>query len=181
MESQSNLRLPMRFFTPELYIDFNSNDPVVADAADGAWEKAISDYRKHIRKIRARLPKKARELADSTCLHDAGYLGYIKAPMPKAAGELAVIAAEVGGKIHLFIYVVSDEPSFSQAVQSDVFSDENVHWLYDELAELDSGTFRHEIQFSNGRILSLTFVAFDMLTVNKADVERLPGYLAPCG
>jgi hypothetical protein len=138
--------------------------------------KSVSDYQKHIRKIRARLPKKARELAEGTCLHDAGYLGYIKAPVPKAPGELAVIAAELGNEIHLLIYVVADEPSFSHAVQADVFSDEKVHWLYDELDELDDGTFRHEILFSNGRILILTFVAFDMLTVNKDDVDRLPGY-----
>src|SRR5271165_3957990 len=38
----------MKFFTPELFIKFNSPDDVVADRADEDWEAAIREYRSHL-------------------------------------------------------------------------------------------------------------------------------------
>ena len=34
----------MRFFTPELYTQFNSSDDGVADHANEAWENALQEY-----------------------------------------------------------------------------------------------------------------------------------------
>jgi len=34
----------MQFFTPELYLRFNSRDDAVAMAAEAEWEKAITSY-----------------------------------------------------------------------------------------------------------------------------------------
>lgn len=161
----------MKYFTPERYVEFNSDDPAVADKADADWGQATADYRKHVRKIVRRLPGKSRELAESICLHDALYLGYLKAPVPKSSGELAVVAVEQGDDVVLLIYVLAEEPSFSPPHKADVFSDIAVHWLYDEVDATDRGAFSHEILLSNGRVLSVKFVAFDMLTVNKDDFD----------
>jgi hypothetical protein len=161
----------MKYFTPELYVEFNSDEPAVADKADADWEKATADYRQHVRKIGGRLPGKARELAESTCLHDAVYSGYLKAPLPKSSAELAVVAVEKAGDVVLLIYVLAEEPSFSAPHAADVFSDIAVHWLYDEVDATDRGVFSHDILLSNGRVLSVKFVAFDMLTVSKDDFD----------
>jgi hypothetical protein len=169
----------MKYFTPELYVEFNSDDPAVADTADADWERATADYRQHLRKIVGRLPGKARELAESTCLHDAVYLGYLKAPVPKSSAELAVVAVEKADDVLLLIYVLTEEPSLGPPHGAGVFSDIAVHWLYDEVDATDRGVFSHDILLSNGRTLSVKFVAFDMLTVGKQDFdisqpERIP-------
>jgi len=161
----------MKYFTPEMYVKFNSDDPAIADKADADWEKATADYRKHVRKLRSRLSGNTRELAESTCLHDAGYLGYLKAPVPKSSGELAVVAVEKDTDVLLLIYVLAEEPSFSAPHKAEVFSDSSVHWLYDEVDATDRGVFSHEILLSNGRVLSVKFVAFDMLAVSKDDFD----------
>jgi hypothetical protein len=159
----------MKFFTRKLYVDYNSDDPDVADKADAEWEKATDHYRKHIGKIAGRLPGKTRELAESTCLHDARYLGYLKTSVPNSAGELAVVAVEKDDDVLLLIYVLAEEPSLSTPHKAKVFSDAGVHWLYDEVDALGSGVFTHKVLLSNGRILSVKFVAFDMLSVSKDD------------
>lgn len=169
----------MKYFTPDLYVEFNSNDPAVADRADADWEQATADYHKQVRKIGSRLPGKTRELVESICLHDAAYLGYLKAPVPKSSGELAVVAVEKADDVFLLIYVLAEEPSFSTPHTADVFSDIDVHWLYDEVDATDRGLLSHDILLSNGRVLSVKFVAFDMLTVSKNDFnisrpDRIP-------
>ena len=60
----------MQFFTPELYMQFNSKDDEEAVRADAAWEEAIRNYRHHLEAIQARMPVPVEKLA-SLCLHDA--------------------------------------------------------------------------------------------------------------
>ena len=64
---------PMRFFTPELYVRFNSADDAEADVADAEWESAVAAYRRHLDGLRDRIPMQVRALAD-LCLHDAELL-----------------------------------------------------------------------------------------------------------
>src|SRR5439155_1551888 len=42
----------MRFFTPELYVQFNSPDDEVADRANEAWETALQSYQNHLTALR---------------------------------------------------------------------------------------------------------------------------------
>lgn len=162
----------MKHFTPQLYVEFNSNDAAIADWADAQWEQAISDYRSHLQQIRGKLHGDVRELAENICLHDATYLGYTKTPVPKSAGETAMVALQQNDKVVLLFYVLTDEPSLSQAHPGAVFRHDDVRWLYDELDVADNGVFTHEILFSNGRILSIRFVALDILTVEKSDFDK---------
>ena len=163
----------MRFFTPDRYIRFNSDIPSVADAADEEWEAAVREYRQHIGAIRNRLPIGAREFAEKTSLHDALYLGYLKTAVPQSAGELAVVTVDVGEDILLLIYVLADEPLLGPRIPGEVFHDDPVQWLYDEFDLLDDGTCIHEVLLSNGRVLTLPFVAFDRMTVPKRDLADI--------
>ena len=60
----------MRFFTPELYLRFNSNDEVEADRAHVEWENVTQKYQKHLHKIHDQLPAQAWQLTELS-LHDA--------------------------------------------------------------------------------------------------------------
>jgi len=162
----------MKYFTPELYVRFNSDDSDVADQADAEWETATSAYRRHLQAIRDRLPESVRELAESTCLHDARYLGYAKIPVPKSSGELVIVAVEQQGQLVLLNYVLVDEPSLTSAGDAGVFADREAQWLYDEVDEFD-GVLHHDILLSNGKILSLRFTAFSSSSVDKSRLDVL--------
>jgi hypothetical protein len=162
----------MKYFTPQLYIEFNSDDPDIADRADEQWERALADYSNHLKKIRGRLSVKVRDLADVRCLHDASYLGFTKISLPSAAGDLAMLAVEQGEQVLLLVYVLADEPLVARPLEAPVFSDQAVHWLYDEVDVSSDGTFSHRILLSDGRILSLHFVDFDQIMLPKSVVRR---------
>jgi hypothetical protein len=74
----------------------------------------------------------------------------------------------------LLIYVLAAEPTLTATHGAHIFSRSAVHWLYDEVDVTRGGVFSHDILLSNGRTLSVKFVAFDMLTVNKDhfDISR---------
>jgi hypothetical protein len=76
--------------------------------------------------------------------------------------------------VFLLIYVLAHEPTLSASHAAAVFSPTAIHWLYDEVDATSGSVFRHELLLSNGRTLSMKFVAFDMLTVNKADFDISP-------
>src|SRR5438094_7957878 len=63
----------MRFFTPELYLRFNSRDSAVALTADEAWERAIAKYDEYLATFRERMPSQVAELSE-LCLHDGEVL-----------------------------------------------------------------------------------------------------------
>ena len=46
----------MRYFTRQLYQQFNSPDDEEADRADQEWEAAIEKYRQHREGLRDRMP-----------------------------------------------------------------------------------------------------------------------------
>jgi len=169
----------MKYFTPQLYIDFNSDDPDIADRADEQWERALADYRKHLKKIRGRLNEKVRDLAEVCCLHDAAYLGFTKISLPSAAGDLAILAVEQGERALLLVYVLADEPLVARPLESPLFSDQAVHWLYDEVDVASDGTFSHQISLSDGRILALRFVDFDQIELSNSVVRRERDAAAP--
>jgi hypothetical protein len=72
----------------------------------------------------------------------------------------------------LLLYLLADKPSWSLPYDSAAFIDrQQVHWLYDEVDILEEQLYTHEILFSNGRVLRLAFVAFDMLTISPDDLN----------
>ena len=52
----------MLFFTPELYLRFNSRDTETALAADAEWEAAIVRYHEHLATLSDKMPSQVTEL-----------------------------------------------------------------------------------------------------------------------
>jgi len=67
----------MKFFTPQLYLQFNSPDDQEANRADQAWEAAIQAYHRHLETIRERMPSQVAKLAGLD-LHDAEILSRVE-------------------------------------------------------------------------------------------------------
>ncbi|HEV3025738.1 MAG TPA: hypothetical protein VGX76_24865 [Pirellulales bacterium] len=162
----------MKYCTPQRYVDFNSDDDEVADRADQQWERALADYRNHLKRISGQLNEKVREFAKASSLHDAPYLGLTKISLPSAAGDLAILAVERAEQVVLLVYMLADEPLVERPLEAAVFSNQAVHWLYDEIDISPNGTFSHRILLSDGRIVSLRFVDFDEIVLPKSVVQR---------
>src|SRR5438552_446105 len=87
---------PMKYFTPELYLRFNSRDPAEVAKAHDNWEDALEGYREHLRRISSEMTANVRETAESLCLHDADYLGMAVVPLPDQGGSLATLLTRHG-------------------------------------------------------------------------------------
>ena len=153
----------MRFFTPELYIQFNSADDAEADRADEGWEHAIRDYRRHVDRFRSDLPVGAQRLAE-LCLHDAEVQTWDGEINPTSNGKIkwsavAVLTLQNGEEITTLIYSLWDHVSEVTPPSAWRFSQEKVHWLYDEIdaAQYRAGAFFHRILLSDGRVLLIPF------------------------
>ncbi len=172
----------MRFFSPELYIRFNSSDDEVADLANEEWEKALQEYKHHLVSIRDQMPSQVRKVAE-LCLHDAEVLGFQKEiqsayglPEPFWPGSiwsvLALVFLKQDGDIRSLFYFLWDPVREYPAREDWQFSKSRKHWLYDEV-EVGSAHrgFLHRILFSDGTIVEIPFVSAitSVVTLPEAD------------
>jgi hypothetical protein len=160
----------MRFFTPELYVQFNSPDDAEADRADEAWEEAIRAYRQHLDHIRDRLPSQVRELAE-LCLHDAELLAcnphedmaFPPHPVWPAPfwSVLAVLSLKQAQTVTNLIYMLWDGIREYAPQRDWPFSKERKQWMYDEVdvAADSRGAFLHRVLFSDGSVMEVPFLA----------------------
>jgi hypothetical protein len=159
----------MRFFTPELYIEFNSADDDVADRADREWGAAIENYRRHLDGLRDQIPAQVCKLA-GLCLHDAELLA-IEEPMgpafpvplhPLSLGiGFAILSVRQGGEIVSLIYALWDQVRKHASKVPWPFSSQRMHWLYDEVDVAPSlqGRFFHRVLLSDGTVIEIPFVS----------------------
>jgi hypothetical protein len=163
----------MRYFTRQLYLEFNSPDDGVADRADEAWEAALREYGKHLDAIRDRMPSNVAKLA-ALNLHDAEVLSRVEEvqpgapvfpvdfphPLPVAVwSAVAILSVRVGDDVLSLIYCLWDHLREHPAPEDWPFSKLREHWLYDEvdLASQRRGPFIHRILLSSGVELEVPF------------------------
>ena len=179
----------MRFFTPELYIRFNSQEEGEADRADEDWESALGKYRKHLDGIRTRMPSQVRELSE-LCLHDGVWLSSVPMSVPSPAhadsddrlpawSVMAVLSVMHEGKIVSLVYQLWDKLVEHAQHRDWRFSPERIHWLYDEvdLAPNSKTQFVHRILLSNGKVVEVPFQSvflhvIPLSTIGEAEPAR---------
>jgi len=163
----------MRYFTRELYQQFNSADDEEADRAGREWEAAIEKYRQHREGLRDRMPSNVAKLADLN-LHDAEILSRAEEIQPDAPffwqnvafpipltfwSAVAIVSVRVGGDVLLLLYCLWDRIREYPAPDGWPFSKLREHWLYDEVdvASERRGPFMHRILLSSGVELEIPF------------------------
>jgi hypothetical protein len=147
--------LGMRFFTPELYLRFSSNDDAIADQADREWEVAVQAYQQHLQHIHSQLPDDVRKLTQ-LCLHDAELLKYEHSPAAQSWPETVILAVQQGQTMSTAIYLIAGHPAEIPAPANWSVGRGPVQWLYDEVAVAERG-YKHRILFSDGHVLVIPF------------------------
>jgi len=159
----------MKYFKPELFVAFNSEDARTAKRAAEAWDEAVTAYEQYLKSIRRRLPAAVQKLS-KLYLHDAAYLDFGE-DSPSPENRVAHLTVRHDGQPLLLLYFLLETPSVTPAVTDRVFSEHSVHGLYDELELRSPGDVSHEILFSNGRIYRFRFHHLALLTI-AADSDR---------
>jgi hypothetical protein len=155
----------MKYFTPELLREVQSDDEDVSADAHDKWDRAIARYHRHWRKIRAAFPKSVQRFNDdSVCLHDAEVLS-------------------IGREGDQFVMVLQPEPpAQTMVVLTFTLDDESVidpqalpgregrtwaHWMYEEwdLDRQKRPTF--EVLLGNGWSVKLRFRDFQYLIAQR--------------
>ena len=168
----------MRFFTPELYLQFNSSVDATADRANDAWEKSLQEYQRHLDAIRPTMPSQIKKISE-LCLHDAELLGFeqeMQSFLPftetlwpgPLCSSVAVVSLEHEGKLHSLIYMLWDRVGEYPAQGDWPFSTLRKHWLYDEVdvSPDHRGMFLHRILFSDGSVVEIPFMSVITSSVN---------------
>jgi hypothetical protein len=165
----------MKYFTPELYQQFNSFDVAEAERADEAWDKAEVAYRERLAQIRPQLPSQVLKLSE-LCLHDALVVargeqtqssgtyrlleGSASFPLPFWSA-VAIVSVTLGAEVVSLIYCLSDHVTQQDAPEGWRLSKLQEQWLYDEVDLLSdpNGPFVHRILLSTGVTLEIPFVS----------------------
>ena len=156
----------MRFFTADLFLNFNSPDDQIADRADEEWEVATRSYQEHLDRMGEQMPTPVRKLA-GLCLHDGELLAddqlvdpFLPENLPPWSG-ITILSIRREDEIVLLIYVLGDPVKKHEPDEAWPFSRRRTHWLYDEvdLVPDSQGLFVHRILFSDGSTLKIPFIS----------------------
>jgi hypothetical protein len=178
----------MRFFTPVLYLQFNSPDDEIANEADKAWEEALTRYQRHLEVIKDQMPEQARALAELH-LHDCEVLGWDEATLPDLRdtgrpfpvwSAFSVLSVRRDSEVFSLNYVLWDKIRRYPAPDGWPFSKSRPHWLYDEIdvAADEPGRFMHRILFSDGTTAEIPFA---IVFVHSVAWERSDGGVEHAG
>jgi hypothetical protein len=152
----------MKYFTPELFIAFNSSDREIASDASTQWDKVVAAYDRQLRSLRRKLPQPVRQLTN-LCLHDAEFIEFEEVS-PNGRRAVAHVVLRQHGEIIFLSYFLLEKPSIGRPIEDAVFSRHAVQWLYDEVDCQGPGDFRHDILLSDGRVFRLRFEHLSILT-----------------
>lgn len=142
----------MEYFTPELLLELSKGGD------DDLWEDAIQRYRKHIDTFKDTLSVNLRELVEC-CYHDAKWLG-----VTAGRGGVYILTIEHQNEIVNLLYMFARQDGGPiLTFPKDHDPDAEVLWRYDEVNQIDSKVFSHEILLSDGAIFRIEFTNFYLL------------------
>ena len=171
----------MKYFTPQLLSDSNSDDISLSRKAEMQWNRNMKAYWKYVARILPKLPSQARRFFGKTSLHDAtielislGDLGRFSKPRTSSSTsfvEIKVTHPESGDLYTLRYSCLRDvkiEYHSDRRHRYYFFED----WLYDEVLLTRDKWMRHEIMLSSGTIILLEFRRFSYKVERRKARER---------
>lgn len=135
---------PLDFVWPRLHEAMQTRDDAASDAADAAWERAVELYDDYLKSVR--WPKGFRDLLDNGSLHDATAIDW----WPANGGWILTLRQDNGawdGRDYIAVVQWHDPVFVSSTLGKEGVKS---YWLYDQLADLGGGRYRHHLHFTDG-------------------------------
>jgi hypothetical protein len=167
----------MKYFTPQLWRDFNSPH---SKAAFKTWDRRFKAYRENLKKILPGLPGNAQKFfRDALILHDGTLtrmeVGDLIGDAARRAARslinnrrtairLFVLSDTVGQRCYILNYTNLERVELNLPGKIELFPI-GMHlnfgdWGYDELTSPKPGIFRHEILFASSGTIIIEFRKF---------------------
>jgi hypothetical protein len=152
----------MDYFTPQLFLQLNSQDARTVDKAMVKWEQGLVSYKKRLKRIRSKMPIDAKRLSELS-LHDWDVLQIdFGNENDSAEGDFreVLIVLQSAQNLAILRYSLHGDPGICSAPEKWPLSKKRVHWLYDELNTNENGrkAFVHHILLSDGTTLVVPFL-----------------------
>ena len=155
----------MKFFTPDLYMRYNSLDEKISAEADAEWEQAIENYQRHLHAMP--LTENVKKLSKQ-CFHDALFLDKTMHPVRFASQfvEVTTLLLRQSDRLIQLIYSGKEPVSIDHSPEWNLWESAK-RWLYDEIdiAENDPRMFLHRILWSDGNVLTIPFADVSHVSV----------------
>lgn len=152
----------MKFFTPQLYLEFQSPIFTIATMADAKWEVATCRYRAHLNNLPL---TPAVAILNDLCFHNAQFVS-----LRNKKSLVIIVVSMPNGIFELVYYDANYRISPPVAAWHKTFPTKHsrvpineVFWLYEELHHKNN-KFRYEILTNDGRVIKITFAT---ITVTK--------------
>ena len=180
----------MKYFTPELYIQFNSADEKEADRAFDLWEKAIEKYQNAVQANRGLFSTGIKEFLEHYNLHDGrlvrkdtSTVESIWRQFPNSLMESVYsISLIQNGNVVVLNYILSGDVRTVEPDGNWPFPKSKGGWLYDEIHKEDRAEighmWSHHILLSDGTELIVPFL--DMF-IQKISAKEIEGDLVGAG
>jgi hypothetical protein len=157
----------MKFFVPELYLRYISQQENISKIARDEWKSTTISYKRHLQENSKYLNEKIRDFVENICLHHAELLSIQEnAPSRSAHASflpisVAVISLRSDLQMTNLIYFLWSE--IRQSRPNLVWPDSNdrTRWLYDEFDVEKHPSYLpmywHRILWSNGSVCNIPF------------------------
>jgi hypothetical protein len=164
----------MKYFTPELLREGNTDNSLIYHEFDEIWDQNIHSYHRYLRSIGPNMPSQIKRLAHGICLHDGEILDWSKS-------SLSIRCRGVLYYINFTLDETIPAPGNGPVLSGLPFDVAGKVWLYDELQLLAPGRYLFEILTSNGRILRFRFIDVVIVKVRTSVKRRKPDLSAKAG
>jgi hypothetical protein len=168
----------MKFFTPELYLQFNSPEAGSTDSGIEGWGKVSQDYDNHLKRNYKHLNERVRDAAANLSLRDSELLSIQENAPGRASSppffpiSIATISVRSGSVITNLVYFLWSEIRQSRPEDDWPVSDSRPIWLQDEYDVEPHPSYLpmywHRILWNNGKVFSIPF--FDLI-VHQFDLD----------
>jgi hypothetical protein len=181
----------MKYFTPDIWAGWQSNDDTVVSASMQKWKRNLSAYRKHIHVLAPRIGRAGRFFIDYS-LHDGHLLSFHVTDYPvgnlhrkprwyKTSVAISVLGWVNDNTPYVFCLQYDDILDLNVTAKNDLFSLDASRfgdWGYDELLKQGKDAFRHNILFATGTEVTIAFRQFHFRKLRRSN-QRIQHIVNP--
>lgn len=144
----------MKYFTPELYIDYNLVEDENLEKVEKRWQSAVNNYQNNLNSFINSAPLPVQNLV-KLYLHDSPFLSYAE------KDYFFEINIQKNNPLKLK-FTLTKPVEYIQKIPEWYFSDKDCYWLYNEL-DINAESYIYRILLSSGMEFRIYFSDIEII------------------